>query len=60
VNTLIGWYSGGADVAVLLPYLSTYLGHVDPSSTYWYLTGSPDLAAVIAGLLNGVESEASS
>jgi integrase/recombinase XerD len=60
VNTLIDWYSTGADVAALLPRLSTYLGHVDPSSTYWYLTGSPELAAVIAGQLDTTDWEASS
>ena len=29
-----------------LPLLSTYLGHVRPSSTYWYLTGCPELLAL--------------
>ena len=31
VRTLFGWYRDGADVDALLPRLSTYLGHVDPS-----------------------------
>ena len=31
-----------------MPLLSTYLGHVDPSATYWYLTGVPDLFALAA------------
>jgi hypothetical protein len=26
-----------------LPLLSTYLGHVNPSQTYWYLTATPEL-----------------
>jgi len=26
--------------------LSTYLGHVKPSDTYWYLTGTPELLAL--------------
>lgn len=55
VNTLIGWYSSGVDVNVSLPYLSTYLGHVDPSSTYWYLTASPELAGVIASRLDNID-----
>jgi hypothetical protein len=25
--------------------LSTYLGHVCPGSTYWYLTATPELLA---------------
>ncbi len=34
VATLLDWYRRGADVPALLPTLSTYLGHVDPTSTY--------------------------
>jgi len=26
-----------------LPVLSTYLGHVHVTDTYWYLTGTPEL-----------------
>jgi len=26
-----------------LPVLSTYLGHVRPDDTYWYLTACPEL-----------------
>ena len=29
-----------------LPLLSTYLGHVDPGSTYWYLQAAPELLAL--------------
>jgi integrase/recombinase XerD len=36
VSTLIGWYRDGKDVNAQLPLLSTWLGHVAPSSTYWY------------------------
>jgi hypothetical protein len=28
--------------------LSTYLGHIDPASTYWYLSGKPELLALAA------------
>jgi hypothetical protein len=28
--------------------LSTYLGHVSPSSTYWYLTATPELLRLAA------------
>jgi integrase len=48
VNTLIGWYRDGADVNALLPLLSTYLGHVDPKSTYWYLSATPELLGLAA------------
>ncbi len=37
------WYRAGVDVERRLPWLSTYLGHVSPSTTYWYLTATPDL-----------------
>jgi integrase/recombinase XerD len=48
VTTVTRWYREGADVAALLPSLSTYLGHVDPAATYWYLTGSPELLGLAA------------
>jgi hypothetical protein len=28
--------------------LSTYLGHVKPSDTYWYLTAVPDLMEIVS------------
>jgi integrase len=43
VQTLLEWYRAGVDVEPRLPLLSTYLGHVSPSSTYWYLTATPEL-----------------
>lgn len=52
VRTLLGWYRDGADVQALLPRLSTYLGHVAPSSTYWYLSASPELMAIVADRLD--------
>jgi integrase len=48
VNTLLGWYRGGENVAAKLPLLSTYLGHVDPAATYWYLSAVPELLALAA------------
>lgn len=51
VTTLLGWYRDGADVAGLLPRLSTYLGHTNPASTYWYLTAVPELLAHAARML---------
>lgn len=48
VRTLLGWYRDGADVHALLPRLSTYLGHVDPASTYWYLSAAPELMVLVA------------
>lgn len=38
VGTLLRWYREGVDPAVRLIHLSTFLGHVSPSSTAVYLT----------------------
>lgn len=48
VTTLLCWYRDGVDVEAKLPLLSTYLGHVSPSSTYWYLTAVPELMGLAA------------
>jgi integrase/recombinase XerD len=37
VRTLLDSYRTGEDIDRRMPLLSTYLGHVDPASTYWYL-----------------------
>lgn len=51
VRTLIGWHRAGLDVGAMLPRLSTYLGHREPRYTYRYLTGTPELLAHAAALL---------
>jgi site-specific recombinase XerD len=43
VHRLIAWYRSGADLQLLLPQLSTYLGHIDLAATQRYLTLTPDL-----------------
>lgn len=43
VETLMGWYRAGQDAERYLPVLSTYLGHVHVSDTYWYLSAHPQL-----------------
>ena len=48
VNTLLRWYRHGDDVAARMPLLSTYLGHVDPAATYWYLSAAPELLGLAA------------
>jgi integrase/recombinase XerD len=40
VATLLDWYRDGGDVQARLPVLSTWLGHTDPKSTYWYYSDS--------------------
>ena len=46
VHTVLDGYRTGADVQAMLPLLSTYLGHVEPSNTYWYLSAAPELLAL--------------
>lgn len=43
VGTLLRWYRSGIDPGQRLIHLSTFLGHVDPASTAWYLTITDDL-----------------
>ena len=57
VGTLLRWYRDGGDVQARLPLLSTYLGHVRPSSTYWYLTACPELLALAAERLEASDEE---
>ncbi len=52
VNTLIDWQRDGVDIASRLPVLSTYLGHVNPASTYWYLSAVPQLMQLAAARLD--------
>jgi integrase/recombinase XerD len=40
------WHDRGADIDNAVAALSTYVGHVKVSDTYWYLTGVPELMAV--------------
>jgi len=51
VTTLLDWYHDGDDVQARLPLLSTWLGHVDPASTYWYLHAVPELLSLAAARL---------
>ena len=51
VRVLTGWYRDGDDIEARLPALSTYLGHRDPRSTYWYLSAAPELLAHAAAKL---------
>ena len=37
------WCQEGIDVRAWMPRLSVYLGHVDPTDTYWYLSSTPQL-----------------
>jgi len=48
VRCLIRWYEQGAEIDRKIASLSTYLGHAEVSSTYWYLSAVPELLALAA------------
>ena len=43
VRTILDGYRDVGDPGARLALLSTYLGHVDPGKTYWYLSAAPEL-----------------
>lgn len=55
VRTLLGWYRDGVDVGAHMPLLSTYLGHVHPANTYWYLSAAPELLSLVAARLDAAQ-----
>jgi integrase len=59
VRTLIDGHRSGEDISSLLPVLSTYLGHVEPANTYWYLSAVPELMQLAAARLERHEAGAS-
>jgi integrase len=46
VRSLLDAYAAGQDGQARLALLATYLGHVDPAATYWYLSAAPELLAL--------------
>lgn len=53
VCTILDGYRHGHDTEARLPLLSTYLGHVNPSHTYWYLSAAPELLHLAGDRLQG-------
>ena len=49
-RTMMRWIDSGNDVMVLLPYLSTYLGHAEISSTFYYIHLLPDRIRKSSGI----------
>jgi site-specific recombinase XerD len=43
VHRLLAWYRDGEDLNARLPWLATYMGHVDFHSTQVYLRATPEL-----------------
>lgn len=51
VRTLLDAYRSGQPIEPRIVALSTYLGHCEPSHTYWYLEAVPELMALAADRL---------
>jgi integrase len=51
VQTLIDWQRSGVNIDEHIATLSTYLGHVSPADTYWYVSAAPELMALAADRL---------
>jgi len=45
-RTVKNWLDSGEDVNGKLFLLSTYMGHVKPEETFWYLSATPELLSV--------------
>jgi integrase/recombinase XerD len=54
VHTLLDWFQAGENIDRRMPLLSTYLGHVDPASTFWYLEAVPELLEHISQRLGQI------
>lgn len=59
VRTMISWYRTGKDPGREMVRLTTYLGHTDPSHTFWYLEAVPELLdlAMARATANGGEAD---
>ncbi len=53
VSALKRWYEDGVDVGAKLPMLSTYMGHADISSTYYYIPFAKGVAEEASVLFHG-------
>lgn len=45
-RTIKNWLELGVDVNAKLFLLSTYMGHIHPEDTYWYLSSTPELMEI--------------
>ncbi len=54
-NTLVRAHRDGADVDATIAVLATYLGHVSPASSYWYLQSVPELLDLAAAKITAAQ-----
>lgn len=48
VDSLVDAHRKCLDIDARIAVLSTFLGHKEPASTYWYLTASPELMSAVS------------
>ena len=48
MNRILRWQKEGIDIDQQMLALSTYVGHVNVTDTYWYLSAVPELLALAA------------
>jgi integrase/recombinase XerD len=53
VRTLVNWYRTGKDPAREMIKLTTYLGHMSPAHTYWYIEAVPELLELASRRMEG-------
>lgn len=54
-TSLLQAYKDGKDIDAHIAALATYLGHVSPESTYWYLSAVPELMNLVAGRISPID-----
>ena len=57
IRTMLDAQRDGVDAGARLGILSTYLGHVEPANTYWYLHAAPELMTAAAQRLERYERQ---
>jgi integrase len=58
VGTITRWYEDNLDAQGLLPVLSTFVGHRDMASAYWYVTGTAELLSRVKDRVEAFEATA--
>ncbi len=48
MRTMLDAHRDGVDATARLAVLCTYLGHVNPANSFWYLHAAPELMALAA------------
>ena len=57
VRTLLNLYRTGKDIGREMIKLTTWLGHANPSNTYWYLEAVPELLELASSRIVGAAAE---